>query len=240
MSKNVFIGFVITGLIIGFLSTLHFKMEIPVAGGFPSDEVVAKQTLIKGFLDEQAYLQSRIVSLRKDMIEMQDEIDAQTEHINFEILESLKRDIGLTEVSGEGLEISLKDSVFAKRDGSEVPDNYLVQASDIRDIVNLLFAAGAEGVSINGQRIIATSPIISVGTTILINNSHIAPPFTIQAVGPTDIMLQRLLNKDLLPSVYSKAVKDGIGFGILKKRLVIVPIYNGDLKTKYIKLIDQT
>ena len=229
--------FLVTGLIVGFLSALHFMTPTPIVGGFPSDEVVAKQDLLKSFLDEQAYLQSKIVSLRKDMLEIQDDIDTQTEEINFERLESLKSDVGLTEVRGEGLEISLKDSPVAERDSGEVSDTYLVQASDLRDLVNILFAAGAGAISINGQRVISTSPIISVGTTILINNSHVAPPFTIQAVGDTDMMLQRLLNRNLLPSLYEKVEEYGIGFDILKKNLVVVPIYNADLKVNHIKIV---
>jgi uncharacterized protein YlxW (UPF0749 family) len=238
MNNRLFLTFLFTGLLIGLLATLQFKTDLPIVGNFPSDEVVAKQDLLKTFLDEQTYLQSRIVSLRKEMLDLQDNIETQTEKNNFDKLESLKKDVGLTEVRGPGLEISLKDSPLASRTGGDGLDIYLVQASDIRDVINLLFAASADGVSINGQRIIATSPIISVGTTILVNNSHLAPPFTIQAVGDTDIMLQRLLNRELLASLYNKAEKQGIGFDILKKNLIVVPIYNADLKINHIKLVE--
>ncbi len=221
------------------LATLQFKTKIPIAGGFPSDEVVAKQDLLKSFLDEQSYLQSRIVSLRKELVKTQDVIDAQTEVANFDRLEALKRDIGLTEVRGEGLQILLGDSPVAIRSGAEASDVHLIQASEIRDVVNILFASGADAVSVNNQRVIATSPISSVGTTILVNNSHIAPPFTIRAVGDTEIMLQRLLNRDSLPAIYEKMRKQGIKFEILKKNVVVIPMYNGDLRTKHINLIDQ-
>src|SRR5690606_30062919 len=130
-------------------------------------------------LDEQSYLQSRIVSLRKQIEDAEGLIEDHTQTVNFEIIEELKRDIGLTEVKGEGLEIIMGD---------------MAQASDIRDIINILNAASADAISINGQRIISNSSISSVGTTILINNAHIAPPFLITAVGDSDLMLQRLLD----------------------------------------------
>lgn len=239
MKNNFFATFLIAGLVVGLLATLQFKTKIPIAGGFPSDEVVAKQDLLKSFLDEQSYLQSRIVSLRKELVKTQDVIDAQTEVANFDRLEALKRDIGLTEVRGEGLQILLGDSPVAIRSGAEASDVHLIQASEIRDVVNILFASGADAVSVNNQRVIATSPISSVGTTILVNNSHIAPPFTIRAVGDTEIMLQRLLNRDSLPAIYEKMRKQGIKFEILKKNVVVIPMYNGDLRTKHINLIDQ-
>ncbi len=239
MKKNFFATFLIAGLVIGLLATLQFKTKIPIAGGFPSDEVVAKQDLLKSFLDEQSYLQSRIVFLRKELAKTQDLIDAQTEVANFDRLEALKMDVGLTEVRGEGLEILLGDSPIAIRERAEVSDAHLVQASDIRDVVNILFASGADAVSVNNQRVIATSPISSVGTTILVNNSHTAPPFTIRAVGDTEIMLQRLLNSDSLPSVYEKMRRHGIKFEILKKNVVVIPMYNGDFRTKHINLVNQ-
>lgn len=239
MKNNFLTTFLIAGLVVGLLTTLQFRTKIPIVGGFPSDEVVAKQDLLKSFLDEQSYLQSRIVSLRGDLASAQDMIDTQTETANFDRLEALKKDIGLTEVRGEGLEILLGDSPVAIRAGAEASDAQLIQASDIRDVVNILFASGADAVSINNQRVIATSPISSVGTTILVNNSHTAPPFTIRAVGDTEIMLQRLLNKDSIPSVYEKMKKHGIKFEILKKNVVVIPMYNGDLRTKHINLVNQ-
>jgi uncharacterized protein YlxW (UPF0749 family) len=107
----------------------------------------------------------------------------------------------------------------------------------LRDIINLLSAARADAISINDQRIIANSPISSVGTTILVNNSHIAPPFIIKAVGDTDLMLQRLLNKALLSEIYARRAKSNIGFEISKKGGISVGIYNGDLKSNYLNLV---
>ena len=65
MKKPFFLTFMTTGLILGLLSTWHFRTQIPIEGNFPSDEIEAKQELIKSFLDEQSYLQSKIISLRK-------------------------------------------------------------------------------------------------------------------------------------------------------------------------------
>lgn len=239
MKRNFFITFLVAGLVIGLLTTLQFRTKIPIVGGFPSDEVIAKQDLLKSFLDEQSYLQSRIVTLRENIVEMQGKIDSQAETSSLERLEALKKDVGLMEFRGSGLEILLGDSPLAVRGGADVSDTHLVQASDVRDLVNLLFASGAEAASVNNQRIIATSPITSVGTTILVNNSHVTPPFTVRAVGDADLMVQALLNENLLPYLYEKMRKHGIKFEILKKNIVVVPVYNGDLRTNYLNLVEQ-
>lgn len=239
MKKNFIYSLMITGFLIGILGVWQFNTPIPIAGDFPSDEVTARSELLKEFLDEQSYLQSRIVSLRKDIEEAQTNIGEQTEEVNFEILEALKKMVGLTEVSGSGLEIFLDDSPLALRQGLEVTDVNLVQASDIRDVVNILNAAKADGISINNQRVVADSAISSVGTTILVNNSHIAPPFIVNAVGDSELMLQRLLNKTLLPEIYERAQKSGLIFKISRKETITIPIYNGDLNTSYINLVEE-
>ncbi len=238
MKKNVLYAFLATGLLIGILATWQFQNDVPVGSNFAVDEIEARKSLLKEFLDEQAYLQSRIVTLRKEIEDSQKSINAQTEKTNLEVLGKLKEDIGLTEAIGRGVEITLDDSPFALREGTNVTDEQLVQASDLRDVVNILSAADATAISINNQRVIATSPISSVGTTILVNNAYIAPPFIITAVGDTEIILQRLLNEKLLPSIYDRSAKTKLVFKIAMKEFLKIPIYNGDLNVDYLNLVE--
>ena len=50
-------------------------------------------------------------------------------------------------------------------------------------IVNELRAAGAEAISVNGERILSTTAIRCVGPTIQINGTKVASPFHIKAIG---------------------------------------------------------
>lgn len=232
------IVFVLAGVLFGTFLTFHFKTDLPVESTIPLNELEARESLLKQFLDEQTYLQSRIVTLRDQIDEAQKQIEQSTENTNLKLLEDLKQDMGLTEISGPGLEISLNDSPFASKVDFEDSEKYRIQASDLRDLVNLLNAASAEAIAINNQRIIANSTISAVGTTILINNSHSAAPFTITAVGDGDLMLERVLNKSLLPALYKKKLESKVTFEILKRGRVNVPIYNGDLKAEYLNLVE--
>ena len=222
----------------GVLLAWQFSTDKSLSGSFPGDELQAKDELIKEYLDDQSYLQSRIVSLHEKIDGAESGLESQAEVANVEILDELKEDAGLSEVRGKGLEILLNDSPLALRDGADVSDIDLVQAADIRDIVNILNAANVDAISVNNQRIIATSPISSVGTTILINNSHTAPPFTINAVGDTDMMLERIQNDALLSSLFERVSTNKLVFQLTVKEWVSVPIYNGDLKVNYLNLVD--
>jgi uncharacterized protein YlxW (UPF0749 family) len=50
-------------------------------------------------------------------------------------------------------------------------------------VVNGLWAAGAEAVSVNGQRLTALSAIRAAGDAILVDNRPLVPPYTVLAVG---------------------------------------------------------
>jgi uncharacterized protein YlxW (UPF0749 family) len=72
----------------------------------------------------------------------------------------------------------------------ENPSSYIVLVDDLRDIVTALWASGAEAISINGQRLVATSSIYGVGASVLVNTAFLAPPFRIEAIG-SDGLLDR-------------------------------------------------
>ena len=62
--------------------------------------------------------------------------------------------------------------------------------NDLRDIVTALWASGAEAISINGERLVATSSIYGVGASVLVNTAFLSPPFQIEAIG-SDGLLER-------------------------------------------------
>jgi uncharacterized protein YlxW (UPF0749 family) len=65
----------------------------------------------------------------------------------------------------------------------------LIHYSDVRAVVNMLWAAGAEAVAVNDERIIATTGLSCVGTTILCNTRRMAPPYRVVAIGNQDTMM---------------------------------------------------
>jgi len=109
-------------------------------------------------------------------------------------LAAMKVFSGTVAVRGPGVVVTLKDS--PKLDRSQVPEeeipNYLVHDSDVSRVVNELYAAGAEAISINGQRLVANSSIRCVGPVVLVNSVQLAAPYVIRAVGKPDVMQKAL------------------------------------------------
>lgn len=122
-------------------------------------------------------------------------------------LADVKQFAGLTPVEGPGVIVKLMDSPKAKEyakkyaDGAETgPEfqaalqDFLVHDTDINGVVNELRAAGAEAISVNEQRLVATSSIRCVGPLVYINGkpSGGTPPYVVKAVGPAKEMKEAL------------------------------------------------
>jgi uncharacterized protein YlxW (UPF0749 family) len=89
-------------------------------------------------------------------------------------------------VTGPGVVIEIADSRRVLPVG-ENPANYIVLADDLRDLVAALWHSGAEAVAINGERLVATTSIYGVGSSVLVNTAFLSPPFRIEAIGPGDL-----------------------------------------------------
>lgn len=96
---------------------------------------------------------------------------------------------GLTAVRGPGVRVEIADSKRVVPPG-ENPSSFIVLVDDLRDIVTALWASGAEAISINGERLVATSSIYGVGASVLVNTAFLSPPFRIEAIG-SDGLLER-------------------------------------------------
>ena len=94
---------------------------------------------------------------------------------------------GFTAVQGVGIRIEIDNSPTAD------PDTEHIRDSDLALLVNGLWTAGAEAISINQQRISASTAIRNSGTAIEINSTGIAPPYVVQAIGNIDTLSSRLV-----------------------------------------------
>lgn len=122
-----------------------------------------------------------------------------------EDLDNTNRLLGLTEVTGSGLILTLSDQdrIKLKETGGD-PTQAIVHAEDLIQIINELKNSGAEAISINGQRIVAMSDIVSIsGDIIRINGERTTDPFEIKAIGETDRLLSALRIKGGFMDMYN-------------------------------------
>ncbi|MDK2798877.1 MAG: hypothetical protein PWP27_561 [Clostridiales bacterium] len=151
-----------------------------------------------------------------------------------ELLEQLKRAeilAGLTDVEGKGVIVTLDDSKLRNDSSVPVDENYfLIHDEDLLMVINELADAGAEAISLNDERLIATSEIRCAGSTVSVNNNRHATPFVIKAIGDPDTMVAAL---NLRGGVRDILGQWGIEFDVKKSNKILVPRYNGVINFKY-------
>ena len=86
----------------------------------------------------------------------------------------------------------------------------LVRDSDLTLLSDALWAAGAEAISVNGQRLTALGAFRNVGTGILLNSQPVNPPYVFDVVGDPDSLPANLLSSSIGEKWY--ALKDSLGF----------------------------
>lgn len=153
--------------------------------------------------------------------------DSQTQELMQDELSELNKLLGITNVSGQGIEITITEEESAETG---------VEALDLTMIVNALRSAGAEAISINDQRIIAMSDIVDIinlnASFIKVNGQKIESPFVIKAIGNQSYLESALIGSsgkvDELNSLGHKAT-------IERKDNVEIQKYYKDITTKYIK-----
>jgi uncharacterized protein YlxW (UPF0749 family) len=130
-------------------------------------------------------------------------------------LDMMRMQAGLIPVTGPGVIVKLDDSKTLRNnfDGI-VHDRY------IRDVVNELCAAGAEGISINDERLISSSTVRCVGPTVTVNDVKIAAPFIIKAIGNENTLYSALL---MPGGVVELLRKQDINITVSKEQQVDLP-----------------
>ena len=142
-----------------------------------------------------------------------------------------------SDMTGEGVIITLKDGTTNNSDilSSLTATDVIVHNSDLLQIVNDLKNAGAEAISINGERIVQTSSITCEGIIIKINNKKLGSPYVIKAIGSAATLETSLS----IPNGYLDIMKnDGVIVDIKKSDGLTVEKYDGVITTKYLEIDD--
>jgi uncharacterized protein YlxW (UPF0749 family) len=195
-------------------------------------------------VDANKELQAEIAALRRKNTEQEQQL-AGGEGISRALnntLQDTKFLAGLTAVEGPGVIVTLEDS--KQKDSPalsgellrEVREQKTVHDWQVRDVVDELRSAGAEAISVDDQRVIATTGIRCVGGVILVNDAKIASPIRIRAVGnPKNLMGALTMAGGLIDNelgVYGMMVAR-------EAKKISIPSYNGSTRFVYAKPVPE-
>jgi len=103
----------------------------------------------------------------------------------------------------------------------------------LRDVVNLLWNAGAEAISINDERLVNTTSIYCVGSTIMVNDTRLSPPYEIRAIGDRKQIEAFLEDPAYLTEIRQRAKAYGLQFKVSWANTVDIPAYLGTFRLRY-------
>ena len=160
--------------------------------------------------------------------------DAQTKANLQEELENLELMLGLTNVEGKGIEITLKDPENIEEYQEEIEHTeQRISASQLMIIVNYLKDAGAEAISINDQRIVNKTDFAQINDTsyIKINSQRVTAPFRIKAIGDPDYLKGSLIGTGYVDTM--KKLGQIVEFNEPKN--ITIKKFEGSMDFKYIE-----
>jgi uncharacterized protein YlxW (UPF0749 family) len=220
-------------LVLGFLVAAQLSTEGPRIRYTSQERVPLVETVV-GLQAQQDSLKDRILALRAQIGALEAELPAsaaQEKALNGE-LEKARISSGLAQLAGPGLVFKLEDADGAVGNGNT---DGLVTARDVRILIQELWLAGAEAISMNEERITTTTAVLDIGNSILVNSAYLAPPYQITAIGPKDLYDRVSGSASFVEFVTSRIDPSGIRLSFAEIESVTVPAFAGTVSGRYIR-----
>ena len=230
-SWQVTLGAALLGL--GFLIAAQLAAEGPRVRYTTQERspLIETATQLQSRQDE---LKARILKLREEIqtTEHAGEGSAQMVRELNDQLQEARIAAGLIPLTGTGIVLQLEDSSEPVAPGTDAAD-YLVRARDLRSVVEELWAAGAEAIAVNGERITPTSAIIDVGPSVLVNAAYLAGPYQVTAMGADDLYDRLSASDGFVDLLRTRAQGFGIQVSIAEPEAVDIPAFAGTVTLRY-------
>lgn len=219
-------------VVVGFLLVATATVDRPTRAGAESrrDQLVE---LIETRRTEIAELDEEVASLRESVAEAQEGV-AEAGNLDPEEVEEVRRAAGLTPLEGPGLVVTVDDpDPSLTQDERVVP--FQVIDRDLQALTNALWAAGAEAIAVNGERLVATTAIRNGGDTITVNFRPIAPPYEVTAVGADP---DQLIRSEIVGQLERWSERYGVGFAVEASDEVEVQAYAGGSRLRFARPLE--
>lgn len=224
----------IFSVIIGIFVATQIKMNLETYAPVTIKSLQNTKTEIIAINNEISEL-NKVIKVKEEELKLLENIAKGDDNIIDVLVEDIKYNkihSGLSPLEGPGIKIIMYDNPEERDLGFNLNDD-LIHDIDILTIINDLRIAGAEAISINGERVVSNSEIKCAGPTIRINGRSSGTPFVLKAIGDP-ALLHASVNApgtygDILKNVYQ------VGFETSIEDLISIPAYSKVLYFRYAK-----
>ena len=218
--RRTAVWLVLVGLLLGLgVTTATLSLRQPQPGAVAARKVLEQQVRqhradAEALAAQNADLSAQVAALQNQALRSEDPA----------LLAQLQRwavPAAQVPVTGPGLRVVLSD---APTDGTTKDDPDLrVQDVDLQILVNELWAAGAEAVAVNGQRLTATTAIRTAGSAVLVDLVPLVNPYTVEAIGSAADLQTALARSSAGQHLATLRATYGIGVAITSQRRLQLP-----------------
>lgn len=214
-------------LVLGFLVAAQIAAEGPRVRYTTQERSPLIETALS-LQSQQESLKAAIVEVRGHIAELEalDPNAADSLRRLYADLEQARLTAGLIPVQGPGVAFRLEDGTSGSVDA-------LVSARDVQTLIEELWLAGAEGVGVNGERIVGGTAVIDIGGSILVNSAYLAPPYEVRAVGPADLYDRLRGSVAFVDFVQGRIDRSGISLTVAVRDSIDLPAYAGTINLRY-------
>jgi uncharacterized protein YlxW (UPF0749 family) len=171
----------VLAVLLGFITaTATVELRAPQGAAIEARTMLEKEILERRAQADELSAQGTVLSEEIDALQT----DALAD-VDPDLLSTLQADgvaNGSIAVTGPGLVITLQDAP-AGVGADDQSFNKKVQDGDLQQVVNSLWASGAEAIAINGQRLTPLSAVRSAGEAILVDLQPLIGPYRVEAIG---------------------------------------------------------
>ncbi|WDZ83174.1 DUF881 domain-containing protein [Micromonospora cathayae] len=217
-------------VVLGFLFAVAYRQTVEEE---PSRSQ-ARSGLVDQIRDRQAEtdrLTARAEQLREEVSRQRDAALSSSAAAR---LRDLEATTGLGRVRGDGVVVQLADAPGNPDavTGAGGPGPGRVLYRDLQLVANALWAAGAEAVAVNDQRLTSTSTIRSAGEAILVDFRPVTGPYRVSAIGP-DGMRRGFEASAAAALLRRVADETGLSFGVREAENLTLPEAATDAQLRY-------
>ncbi|GAB3015358.1 membrane protein [Nocardioides flavus (ex Wang et al. 2016)] len=193
-------------------------------------------SVVRAERDEAAELTAQVADLNAEVEALSTQLGDRSVGRVQEKIATLVDPAGLTEIAGAAVQVTLDDAPEEARLAYEGdPNDLVVHQQDIQAVANAMWSAGAEAVTIQGQRLISTTGIKCEGNQVTLHGIPYSPPYVIVGIGDTARMEAELTTDPILATYrdYTQIPGGGVFWDMAGLESAVAPAYSGLLDLTY-------
>jgi len=176
-------------IFLGIVLSTQMKRKVEDYTLVSINNIQLTKNQINNVNDEIEQMKALIDKKNEGLVKLKN-LDKNDENIYDLITEELsktKAAAGYMDMEGPGIVIKMEDNQDSEIVGADINDD-VIHSIDILNVLNDLRVAGAEAISINGQRVLQVSEIKCGGPIIKVNGKSVGSPFIIKAIGDPKLL----------------------------------------------------